>query len=362
MLLAASSRRTLGSCVLALLLGALAPVRSAADSPPMPTNASVVFLHHSTGGVIWGGGVPEWLVGYNAAHGTDYTITEQAFPSSPYPWDNYPYDYWNIWVNHAGASPYLGQPTLELLAPQYDVIVFKHCFPVSGIQPDTGDPDITSPDKTLENYKLQYAALKTALRSFPSNRFIVWTGAALRAEDTTPEQAARAREFFDWVVAVWDEPNDNIYVWDFFDLETDGGLYLTPGHASGDSHPNGTFAAEVAPLFGQRVVDVIQGKGDSSGSTHVPPAGSGLSLALAGANPAIGPVRLRLGLPAPTRVELSLYDTAGRRVALLADGESPAGTRILTWDSQAAGATSGVYFTRLKANGRELSLRIVILD
>jgi len=357
-----SFRHTLRLCALGLLFSALAPARSAADPSPMPTNAKVVFLHHSTGGVIWSGGVPGWFDAYNTAHGSGYTITEQAFPSSPYPWDNYPYDYWNIWVNHAGASPYLGNPTLELLTPQYDVVVFKHCFPVSSIQPDTGDPDVTSADKTSENYRLQYAALKTALRSFPSNRFIVWTGAALLAVNTTPGMAARAREFFDWVRTVWDEPGDNIYVWDFFNLETDGGVYLTPEHGSSDSHPNGTFAAEVAPLFGRRVLDVILGKGDSTDVTQVPGSGGGLSLALAGANPASGPVRLRLGLPVAAQGELSLYDTAGRRVALLAEGESPAGTRILTWDSRAAGGTSGIYFARLKAGGRELSQRIVILD
>jgi hypothetical protein len=230
------------------------------------TSAKVVFLHHSTGGVVWNAGVPAWFDAYNAAHGTGYVVTEQLYPSTAggYPYANYPYDYWNIWVNHAGASPYLGESTLELLTPQYDVIVFKHCFPVSDIGPDTGSPDVASPVQTLENYELQYAALRAKLRSFPSNRFIVWTGAAKLAVNTTPEKAARAKEFFDWVRTVWDEPGDNIYVWDFFGLETDGGMYLSPEHAASasDDHPNTTFAAEVAPLFAQRVVDVIEGRGD----------------------------------------------------------------------------------------------------
>jgi len=160
--------------------------------------------------------------------------------------------------------PYLGESTLEILTPQYDVIVFKHCFPVSSIGPDTGFPDITSPVQTIENYKLQYDALKTKLRSFPANRFIVWTGAAKLAVNTTFENATRAREFFGWVRTEWDERDDNIYVWDFFNLETDDGIYLNPEHAASasDDHPNSTFATEVAPLFAQRIVDVIQGKGD----------------------------------------------------------------------------------------------------
>jgi len=276
--------------LLALALLAAAPATATA-APPMPTDANVLFLHHSTGGVIWGGGVPGWFDDYNAAHGTSYAITETAYPDTPYPWDNYPYDYWNIWVSHAGAAPYLGQATLEMLAPQYRVIVFKHCFPVSGIGPDTGTPDVTSPNKTLENYRLQYAALKAKLRSFPDTRFVVWTGAALREQDTSPEQAARSKEFFDWIRDTWDEPGDNIYVWDFFALETDGGMYLTPSHASGDSHPNGAFAAEMAPLLGQRIVDVIQGVGDSTRVTGVTDPTAGLSFAIAGPNPSGEPAK-----------------------------------------------------------------------
>ncbi len=365
MLMATSFRRASSRCLLLFLLsGAFASACSAADAPPMPTDARVVFLHHSTGGVIWDGGVPEWFAAYNTAHGTAYTITGQAYPWSPYPSDNYPYDYWNLWVNHAGGSLYLTNPPLELLTPQYDVIVFKHCFPASSIGPDTGSPDITSPVKTLENYQLQYEALKTKLRSFPSKRFIVWTGAALLEASTTPAMATRSKQFFDWVKTVWDEPGDNIYVWDFYNLETDGGMYLNPAHAlaTNDSHPNNAFAVEVAPLFAQRVVDVIQGKGDAADTAHVPDAEGELSLALVGANPATGPVLLRLHLPATAQVELSLYDAAGRRVAVLADGEFPAGPLERSWDSHAAGVPSGIYFARLKAGGHELSRRIVILD
>ena len=124
------------------------------------TGANIVFLHHSTGNNVWKGGVPEWFNGYNSQKGTSYRITERAFPSGdPYAWKNYPFDYWNIWVNNAGPEPYMTEPTLEMLTPEYDVIVFKHCYPVSQILEDTGSPDIASEDKRIENYKLQYAAI-----------------------------------------------------------------------------------------------------------------------------------------------------------------------------------------------------------
>lgn len=345
----------------ALLALLLVPAVPHAAQAPMPDDASVVFLHHSTGGVIWAGGVPEWIADYDAAHATSYTITESAYPSGSYPWDNYPYDYWNLWVNHAGST-WLGQPSLETLAANHDVIVFKHCFPVSSIGADIGVPDVTSAAKTLENYRAQYAALKARLRAFPNQRFIVWTGAALRQQDTTPEQAQRAKQFFDWVRTTWDEPGDNIYVWDFFGLETDGGLYLAPDHASGDSHPSATFAAAVAPLFAQRVVDVIRGLGDSTGTADSTPAlVSRATLRMASANPCAGAMRFRLSLPAPAAVTLAVYDVGGREVARLADQPLPAGEREFAWDAPTADAGAGVYFVRMRAGADHAERRIVRL-
>jgi hypothetical protein len=188
------------------------------------------------------------------------------FPkSSPYGWNNYPYDYWNLWVNHAGTSAYMEEPTLEMLTQTYDVIVWKHCFPVSSIAADTGSPDITSSVKSEENYKLQYNALKEKMHEFPNKRFIVWTGAALVESETNAAEAGRARDFANWVKTTWDEPGDNIYVWDFRNLETGGGLYLLPENAAStsNSHPNSIFAASAAPMIGQRIIDVIEGRGDN---------------------------------------------------------------------------------------------------
>lgn len=150
------------------------------------------------------------------------------FPQSfPYGWRNFPFDYWNIWVRHAGKKPYIrschtlkdriklaaryilhcdtDEPTLELLVNRFNLIVFKHCFPVSDIAVDTGYPDIASEDKRIEHYKLQYVALREKMRSFPDTRFLLWTGPALTAEVTSNEAAVRAQTFFEWVKKDWDQ-------------------------------------------------------------------------------------------------------------------------------------------------------------
>jgi hypothetical protein len=215
--------------------------------------------------------VASWITSYNSSHSKTYQVTEREFPaSSPYGWNNYPYDYWNIWVNHAGNQTYLNEPTLEILASQYNVIVWKHCYPVSEVSADSGSASVSSSTQSLQNYKLQYAALKAKMHSFPNTRFIVWTGSAEIQSETTAANADRAQQFADWVKNTWDEKGDNIFVWDFRQLETeglDGGRYLPAKNSDGSSHPNTALTKVIAPYFAQRIVDVIEGRGDSGSIT-----------------------------------------------------------------------------------------------
>lgn len=260
---------------LAVLLFASSCGASPAGAPvpgtPMTGDVRIVFLHHSTGGVVWSGGVQSFIQGWNAAHGTRYQITEQSYPATTggYPWANYPYDYWNLWVSFTGTRRDRGEQNLDDLAAANDVIVFKHCFSVSAIGPDTGAPSVASSLKTVENYKAQYLTLRGRMRQFPGKRFVVWTGAALTEASTDAAQAQRARDFFAWVKSTWDEPGDNVFVWDFRECETGGGLYLQAAYASSptDSHPNAALASLAAPLMGKRLVDVIEGRGDSGSLT-----------------------------------------------------------------------------------------------
>ncbi len=231
----------------------------------------IAYLHHSTGENVWNGGVPGFFTAYNTAHGTNYQITSITYPDTGggYPWANYPYDYWNLWVNHTGGSRDLGELNLDDLAASYDIIMFKHCFPVSDIEPDSAaTPAVSSDVKTIANYQLQYAALKTRMKQFPGRKFILWTGAALTSSNTTTENAQRAQTFFTWVRNTWDEAGDNIFIWDFYFLETGGALFMKDAYSStGDPHPNPAFAATVAPYISQRIIDVIEGRGDTGSIT-----------------------------------------------------------------------------------------------
>lgn len=237
----------------------------------------ILFLHHSTGNVIFNAGktqsilsrklfknksfVKQWFKNYNQSNNTNYKIEEQYFPKNkPYGWNNYPYDYYNIWVKHSGNQPYMNEPTLEILTQKYNLIIFKHCYPVGDIIEDSNHPDVNFSVKSLENYKMQYLALKQKMHEFPDTKFLVWTGAAKVESNTTKTQALSTKAFFDWVRNEWDAPDDNIFIWDFYELETEGTLYMKNENASNpsNSHPGKAFAEKVAPLFCKRIVEIIE--------------------------------------------------------------------------------------------------------
>ena len=250
---------------------------------------NIIFLHHSTGKVIWQGDrdnmvyniigrfssraaeilrpkglLPSLIENYNKKNEINYSINEISFPKiSPYGWKNYVYDYYNIWVKNAGETPFMEEPTLELLTKDYQVIIFKHCFPVSNIQEESDTPVIDSDIKTVGTYKMQYEALKEKLHEFADTKFILWTGAVQVEAAITEEEAIRAKEFFRWVIEEWDQPDDNIFLWDFYHLETEGGLFLKDEYAvsSSDSHPNRQFAGRVVNLLFARVIDVLENGG-----------------------------------------------------------------------------------------------------
>lgn len=238
----------------------------------------ILFLHHSTGYCIWKGNThkilykigrkgdtQKWLEKYNRSNNKKLSIEEISFPKrSPYGWNNYPFDYYNIWVKNAGSSPYLNEPTLEMLTKQYDIIIWKHCFPVSEINEDKEIPSVFSDYKSVANYKLQYEALKEKMHEFPHTRFLVWTPAALLASQSSNEQAERVQKFYQWLVESWDDKYDNIFLWDFYALETEGELFLKQEYAFGpnDSHPNKAFSGYASKLFVNRIIQISEATAD----------------------------------------------------------------------------------------------------
>ena len=245
--------------IIACYLGVASPVHAAGDE-------NIIFLHHSTGaGVYSGGGVPGWFADYNSSHGTSYLMNERSYPDSPYPWASYPYDYWNLWVHGACDSDNTNIECMNTLTQKYDVIIFKHCFPGADVLADTGSPDVGSATKSLENYKLQYRALRALMDQYPQTIFIVWTLAPLHRNATTAANAGRAKLFVDWVMNDFltedGKLHNNIFIFDFWGLAAGSDNFLKyayeGSHTGSDSHPNQLANQTIGPLFSQAIVDDI---------------------------------------------------------------------------------------------------------
>lgn len=256
-------------------------------------NNKALFLVHSTGNNLYTEGkVSDWVKNYNSTNGTNFQITTRDYPNTPWPWENYPYDYWKLWVDNSCNNTNPDIECLASMANNYGLVIFKHCFPGSDIEPDTGTPDIKSDRKSLENYKLQYRALRNLMDGMPDKKFMVWTLVPLHRLATTPEKALRANEFVNWVKNKWltedGKTHLNIFIFDFYSLAaelkenpTSGMQYCLKydyegSHTSDDSHVNTLGNEIIGPLFSQAVIKAILTKyiksitlGTQSGSTSI---------------------------------------------------------------------------------------------
>lgn len=91
----------------------------------------------------------------------------------------------------------------------FDVVIFKNCFPTSKIETK----------EKLKEYKEYYSQILKNISNY-KNKFIVFTPPPLRCEMTKPEWAANARELTDFI-NVEVKKYSNVFTFDFFDLLAD---------------------------------------------------------------------------------------------------------------------------------------------
>jgi murein DD-endopeptidase MepM/ murein hydrolase activator NlpD len=111
------------------------------------------------------------------------------------------------------------------------------------------------------------------------------------------------------------------------------------------------------------VVDMSKPLEPPTADVGDPPA-SGAQIALAVVpNPARGATAFTFDLASPGRVELAIYDLAGRRVRALADGAREAGRHVARWDGRDASgrlAPPGLYVARLATQRDTRNTRFVV--
>jgi hypothetical protein len=228
----------------------------------------VLFIHHSTGGLLITFGrlrkllkektfhIEFWDHGYNLSNifgqlmfrtglsdgngrmtGKDFQITVS---------NNSPKEYAEIFSRK--STDYTLKNILS-----FDVVVFKNCFPTTKIE--------TS--KKLEEYRKYYSQIMKSISTY-KNKFIIFTPPPLRRETTKPKWAENARSLSDFINKEA-RKYKNISVFNFFDLLTDkegeNKNMLKREYCNFfipiDSHPNIRANREVGKRFVEFLVKIV---------------------------------------------------------------------------------------------------------
>jgi hypothetical protein len=95
-----------------------------------------------------------------------------------------------------------------------------------------------------------------------------------------------------------------------------------------------------------------------------PPPGPSLEALDSWPNPFREGTSIRFDLPRPERVDLAVYDPAGRRVATLVSGILPAGENTAEWrgrDDDGRALPNGLYLYKLVSESQEIHGRLLLL-
>jgi hypothetical protein len=217
----------------------------------------IIFLHHSCGhNLIEEGGVREQLtaLGYEFSdHG--YNGDGLRLPDGSYTGANF--DVPDDNTDPDGLATIFSQPlhdppdnTFSHLM-QYDVILFKSCFPVSNIW----DDDL------LATYQQHYLTIRDRTDEFPNKLFIVVTQPPQVPGATDAQEAARAR-----ALAVWLQSDEylggraNLRTFDFFGLLAGDDNMLRPEYRYDDfdAHPNTLANETIGPLFAAFIDEAVR--------------------------------------------------------------------------------------------------------
>ncbi len=217
----------------------------------------ILFIHHSTGGLLLNqGNVRElllekaphmklWDHGYNLQKGwpsfmnrltyrTGLSDADGKMTGTDYDIflsNNSPKEYDEIFSRDPDDF------TLKSIL-NYNLIVFKNCFPTTKI--------VTN--RMLNDHKKYYLNISRSLQKYPDKRFVIFSPPPLRSEATKPAYAKRARELAKWMKGTL--THQNIVVFDFFDLLANDDNLLKREYCLPlffDSHPNRRANREIGP-------------------------------------------------------------------------------------------------------------------
>jgi hypothetical protein len=216
----------------------------AADDPSPPQQpVRLIFVHHSTG--------QNWLSDNNGGLGAALKDNNYFASDTNYGWgpnkigDRTDIGNWWEWFRGPESSEIL--KALYVEGGQHcdysrlekdpggenEIVMFKSCYPNSGLQGDPNDPipsidnnplrgkDSGSDYHTVANAKGIYIDLLEYFKAHQEKLFVVITAPPL----SDPILSSNARAFNQWLMNEWlkDYPYNNVFVFDFYNILTTNG-------------------------------------------------------------------------------------------------------------------------------------------
>ena len=217
-------------CFLMISLLRAGTAAAQADNPAPPEQpVRLIFIHHSTG--------ENWLQdGYGdlgiALDANNYFVSDTNYGWGPGNiGDRTDIVDWPEWFGPDRSSRALSRlyaedgqnswwtRTLANPGGENEIIMFKSCFPNSELSGSPNDPPTPGEyDYTVGSAKYIYNLLLDYFLTRPDKMFVAITAPPV----SSPEYAANARAFNNWLVSDWlsDYPGSNVFVFDFFDVLT----------------------------------------------------------------------------------------------------------------------------------------------
>ncbi len=336
------------------------------DKRPMP-GQNVMFVHHSTGrNLIKECGIRSLIGQYNQIKDTNIRFWDHDYHSGnsytgiirP---DSTVFSDWSYGVEANIIQPigYLdifnGSAFRDSLLSRHDVIIFKN---------DHRTGDIVT-DSQLDQYKVDYLAIRDTLDQYPDKLFIMMSGPPRRPTAITNAESDRAREFYEWLQSPeYMNGHSNIMFFDLFDelaypdnpadpeRNMQRAEYRLPPVSNTDSHPNNFANETIGPVFADFLFRIYTPT--TTAVSEAPPLH--VTHFSNAPNPFNPRTEVRWVLDRESSVSLRVFDLSGRLVqTMLPPTVLNAGPHTATWDGSGDDMRprpSGVYLLRLNA-GRE---------
>lgn len=222
----------------------IASVNTLTDMIDRKVEHRAVFLHHSVGrGILNQGGLRDSLLDIGVlVRGATYG-DEIGEETDMCDWaTKFESDMERIFNFKAHPNQYYSDGFAN------DIVIFKSCYPNSNIgTADASSPVPSQRQKTMDNYTGYFKSLAATFKKYPNKLFVYMTAPPLAPERTTPENAARARSFNQWLqnefIPAYQQETGlrNFVVFDLFDLLANPENLLKEQFRTerpGDSHPN----------------------------------------------------------------------------------------------------------------------------